>query len=52
MIKEAIHTLMEGKNLSYEEAKAVMGEMMDGTATQAQMGAFLAALRMQGESID
>ncbi len=52
MIKEAIHTLMEGKNLSYEDAKAVMGEMMDGTATQAQMGAFLAALRMQGESID
>lgn len=52
MIKEAIHTLMEGKDLTYDMAKAVMGEMMDGSATQAQMGAFLAALRMQGESID
>ena len=52
MIKEAIHTLMDGKDLSYEVAKAVMHEMMDGIATQAQMGAFLAALRMQGESID
>ena len=40
MIKEAIHTLMEGKDLSYEMAKGVMEEMMDGTATQAQMGAF------------
>ena len=29
-----------------------MGEMMDGTATQAQMGGFLTALRMQGETID
>ena len=52
MIKEAIHTLMDGKDLSYEMAKGVMEEMMDGTATQAQMGAFLAALRMQGETID
>lgn len=52
MIKEAIHTLMEGKDLSYEMAKGVMEEMMDGTATQAQMGAFLAALRMQGETIE
>lgn len=52
MIKEAIHTLLEGKDLSYETAKQVMKEMMDGTATQAQMGGFLTALRMQGESID
>ena len=44
--------LMDGKDLSYEMAKGVMEEMMDGTATQAQMGAFLAALRMQGETID
>ena len=52
MIKEAIHTLMDGKDLDYGTAKAVMEEMMEGRATQAQMGAFLAALRMQGESID
>lgn len=52
MIKEAISKVMNGNNLDYEEAKAVMNEMMDGTATQAQMGGFLTALRMQGETID
>lgn len=48
MIKEAIYKLINHKNLTYEESLAVMGEMMDGTATQAQMGGFLTALRMQG----
>lgn len=52
MIKEAIYQLLQGHDLSYETAKQVMEEMMDGTATQAQMGGFLTALRMQGESID
>ncbi|MGI5985407.1 MAG: anthranilate phosphoribosyltransferase, partial [Oscillospiraceae bacterium] len=52
MIQKAIKTVMEGKNLDYDTAKTVMEEMMDGTATQAQMGAFLAAMRMKGESID
>ena len=52
MIKEAIYKLINHKNLTYEESLAVMGEMMDGTATQAQMGGFLTALRMQGETID
>lgn len=52
MIVEAIHKIIKGENLDFETAKAVMGEMMDGTATQAQMGAFLAALRMKGESIE
>ena len=32
-------------------ARAVMAEIMDGTATNAQMGAFLAALRMKGETV-
>lgn len=52
MIREAIYQLLQGHDLSYETAKQVMEEMMDGTATQAQMGGFLTALRMQGESID
>ena len=52
MIKEAINKVMNGNNLTYEESKAVMEEMMDGTATQAQMGGFLTALRMQGETIE
>ncbi|EGW39964.1 anthranilate phosphoribosyltransferase [Desulfosporosinus sp. OT] len=52
MIVEAIHKIIKGEDLDFDTSKAVMGEMMDGTATQAQMGAFLAALRMKGESID
>lgn len=52
MIIEAINKVIKGQDLDFDAAKAVMGEMMDGTATHGQMGAFLAALRMKGESID
>ena len=52
MIIEAIHELMNGNNLSFDMAEAVMDEMMSGTATNAQMGAYLTALRIKGETID
>lgn len=52
MIKEAIKTVVAGKDLTFDEAAAVMEEMMSGNATQAQMSAFLTALRMKGETID
>lgn len=52
MIREAIAKLSKKEDLTYEEARGVMEEMMDGTATQAQMGGFLMALSMQGETID
>lgn len=52
MIVEAIHKVIKGEDLDFEAARVVMGEMMDGTATHGQMGAFLTALRMKGESID
>ncbi|KUO78424.1 MAG: anthranilate phosphoribosyltransferase [Desulfosporosinus sp. BRH_c37] len=52
MIVEAINKVIKGEDLDFDAAKAVMGEMMDGSATHAQMGAFLAAMRMKGESID
>lgn len=52
MITEAIYKVIKGQDLDFDTAKVVMGEMMDGTATHAQMGAFLAALRMKGESIE
>ena len=52
MIKEAIATLVAGKSLSYEEAYFVMGEIMGGEATPAQIGAFLTALRIKGETAD
>lgn len=52
MIKEAIHSVIEGKNLSFEKTKQVMDEIMRGQATNAQIAAFLTALRMKGETID
>ncbi|MCR5487640.1 MAG: anthranilate phosphoribosyltransferase [Lachnospiraceae bacterium] len=52
MIREAIGTVIRGDDLDYETARKVMEEMMDGSATQAQMGGFLTALRMKGETID
>lgn len=52
MITEAIAQLVSGQDLSYETAAAVMTEMMSGHATQAQMAAYLTALRMKGETID
>ena len=35
MIKEAIYQLINGNDLTYEQAREVMEEMMTGTATQA-----------------
>lgn len=49
MIQKAIKTVILEQDLDYDTAKAVMEEMMDGTATQAQMGSFLTAMRMKGE---
>ena len=51
MIQEALNEVLNKNDLSYEMARAVMAEIMDGTATNAQMGAFLAALRMKGETV-
>lgn len=51
-MKQAIQQISEGKNLSLEEAKRVMNIMLSGEATQAQLGAFLCALRMKGETLD
>jgi anthranilate phosphoribosyltransferase len=52
MIKEAIQNLIEGKDLTYEEAYFVMGEIMGGEATPAQIASFLTALRAKGETVD
>ncbi len=52
MIKEAIIALSNKENLSYETAETVMNEIMDGTASDIQMSAYLTALAMKGETID
>lgn len=52
MIKQAVYDILEGKNLSLDKARDVMMQMMEGKATNAQIGSFLTAMRMKGESID
>ena len=52
MIQEAIAALVERRDLSRAEMAAAMGEIADGGATPAQVGAFLAALRVKGETVD
>ncbi len=52
MIQEAIAKVVEGKNLTEEEMTTVMEEMTEGRVTQAQIGAFITALRMKGEVVD
>lgn len=52
MIKEAIASLVNKENLSYNTAKAVMDEIMSGEADAIQMSAYLTALSMKGETID
>ncbi len=50
-IQQAIHLLFSRQDLSIEQADAAMTEIMQGDATPAQIGAFLAALRMKGETV-
>ena len=52
MIKEAIIKLSKKENLSYQEAKNVMDEIMSGQATPVQMSSYLTALSLKGETID
>ncbi len=52
MIKEAINTLVSGNSLSFEQAAAVMAQIMSGEATPAQIAAFVTALRIKGETVD
>ena len=51
MIREAIAELVEGRDLSQEGAAQVMNEIMEGEATPAQIGAFITALRIKGETV-
>lgn len=52
MIREAIHKVVDRIDLEEEEMIQVMEEIMSGEATQAQIGSFITALRMKGETID
>ena len=51
MIKEALHEVINGRDIDYDMAKEVMKEIMSGEATEIQMASYLTALRMKGETI-
>lgn len=51
-ITQALEKVVNSENLSSEAMRDVMRQIMTGHATQSQIGAFLVALRMKGESID
>jgi len=51
-IRGAVGRVVARQDLSEAQAEAVMGQIMAGEATPAQIGAFLAALRMKGETVE
>lgn len=52
MIKEALQEVMAGRNLSYDLAKSTMTAIMDGQVDPVQMGGFLTALALKGETVE
>ena len=53
MILDALHKVANHcSSLSRDEAREVMAEILRGEATHAQIGAFLVALQMKGETVD
>ena len=52
MIQGALADLLDGKDLGRARCREVMGEIMSGDATPAQIGGFLVALRLKGETAD
>ena len=51
-IKTAISKVMSNESLATDEAEEVMSQIMSGEATSAQIGAYLMALRMKGETVE
>ncbi|MDG2019205.1 MAG: anthranilate phosphoribosyltransferase [Porticoccaceae bacterium] len=51
-ITQALDSVVNNKNLESAAMRDVMRQIMTGKATTAQIGAFLVALRMKGETID
>ena len=52
MIKELISKVVGGEDLTEAEMETAMNEIMTGTATSAQIGAFITAMRLKGETVD
>ncbi|HEU4408156.1 MAG TPA: anthranilate phosphoribosyltransferase [Polyangiaceae bacterium] len=52
MITDALHKLFARADLTRDECAAALADIVDGRATPAQIGAFLGALRVKGETAD
>jgi anthranilate phosphoribosyltransferase len=52
MLREAIKKASARQNLTQEESEAAMEEIMAGNATGAQIGCYLTALKMKGETVE
>jgi anthranilate phosphoribosyltransferase len=52
MIREGINLIIQNISLSEAEMAECMNEIMEGRATDAQIGAFLTALRIKGETVE
>jgi anthranilate phosphoribosyltransferase len=50
-IRQAIGSMIDGRDISRETAGIVMQEIIEGKATGAQTGAFLAAMQVKGPSV-
>ena len=51
MIKKSIAKVVAGEDLEQTEMEETMNEIMSGEATPAQIGAFITALRIKGETV-
>ncbi len=51
-IRTALEALVDGNSLSKKDMSSVMSQIMNGEVTDAQIGAFLVALRIKGETVD
>lgn len=52
MFTESIHKLIQGEDLTAAEMESTMTEVLDGNVSTSQIGSFLTALRMKGETVD
>jgi anthranilate phosphoribosyltransferase len=52
VIGACLAQLVEGRSLDQSKARSLMDRLMEGAATDAQIGAVLAALRLKGETVD
>ena len=51
-MRQALETVVSGRDLDTSTARAVMDTMMEGEALPSQVGALVAALRTKGETVD